>query len=369
MGASDMSRASDADDQLRRASPSDLWEAYVGRKGEKRRQETMRLNRSSWDTFTEWFQESDSTHLRDLGPYFAADFQEWLRANTGKNDLSIYYELTRVRTIIEFGKGKGFVDGQVPLKWDRPEVSRVDRQRDDPLRPERGWEIGEWVRETAPYTKEEVIWTLAFEYGLRKSAIRALDLEQVVFDPDGDTPPHLKLRDRPDLGDDGDKGLPLKNTVDELSSRLVPLYPDTVELLRGYIGRERAEPGKTDEYGLNGLITTNRSARISESGIYRTISKLTAPATYEGECECDTCREFRETEGRPLPAQDRYKCQRSRSPHQVRHGSITMMINEGVDFETISHVVGTRPSTLRDVYDRRTEEERMNQIADTWIDT
>lgn len=350
--------------ELRRIAPGELWDEWLTRKGAKKRQNTIDETERAWDAFCEWADTENVTHLSDLGPFFAADFRKHLEATTDQNDLSLYYLITRVKVVAEYGKGQGYLHQDYPYSWDRPELSSDEKQRDEYLLPERGHDISKWVRLEYPYQNEHVLWKLAFDYGLRKSAIRAIDLEHVVLDPDERNPPHIKLRDRPDLGPDGDKGLPLKNTWPELSKRSVPLQPDMVDVLRQYIDRQRRDPDGTDKYGLEGLVTTQRSARMSENGIYRTICKLTSPATYEGSCDCDACREYRDKNGKPLPAQDRYKCGWSRPPHGVRHGSITDMINQGKDLDTVSYIVGTLPSTLRRVYDRRTEEERMNAIAD-----
>lgn len=378
------SGAASSDPEPRKdVTPAAVWDTYVSRKGDKRRHETLQLAKNSWDLFCEWCESEGIEYLSGLGPYFPGDFRVYLESHTDMGDISIYYTLTRMKQVAEFAQNRGLIHQQYPHdNWNRPELDKSDRQRDEYLLPERGREISDFVRLEYTYQKEHVIWKLAWDYGLRKSAIRSLDREQVAIDPKGENPPHLRLEDRPDLGGAEDKGLPLKNTLDRLAGRKVPIREEMVEVLRGYIANERTDNG-TDEYDLEALITTKRSARISENGIYITTCKITSPATYRGLCKCEAHQEFREQHGRScgcewcetydlrenreLPTQQRYKCDKSRGPHAVRHGAITQMVNSGQDFPTISHIVGTSPDTLRKTYDRRSDDERMNAIAPAWL--
>ena len=175
------------------------------------------------------------------------------------------------------------------------------------------------------------------------------------------------LRDRPELGPSDDEGLPLKNTRDEYANRRIPLDKDTVDVIRGYIRYERKEHDEPDKYGRVGLVTTERSPRISKQCIGTRIHALTSPVEYDGECDCPGCREFFAEEGSyPCPSDRRSVCDRTRSPHQCRHGAITHMLNQGHDHDTVAHIVGTSPQTIRNVYDRGDEWDRLSRTAQKW---
>lgn len=43
------------------------------------------------------------------------------------------------------------------------------------------------------------------------------------------------------------------------------------------------------------------------------------------------------------------------------------MLNQGIDHDTIASVVGTSPQTIRDVYDRGDELDRLDRTAQGWF--
>lgn len=110
---------------------------------------------------------------------------------------------------------------------------------------------------------------MLFRYGFRVSAVRTLDREDLILTEPDNWPdehgfsPHLRLKDRPELGPDDDEGLPLKNKREELAGRRVPLQPEDAEVFRHYIENgsstgakdSRKEHEESDEYGLHGLLT------------------------------------------------------------------------------------------------------------------
>jgi len=226
-----------------------------------------------------------------------------------------------------------------------------------------------------------VLWLLVWDLGLRVTGIRAIDVDHVITEePDNwsdetewEFTPHIKLRDRPEYG------LPLKNTDDQYSDRLTYLSDDQVYVLEHYI--ENSEPPETKdrsarihydradtETGSVGLVTTPDSARIGARTVQDHFHRITCPTTHEEDpCQCEGCQSAREEKGKALWENElEGACDRSRSPHEVRHGAITHMLNEGHDIEGVAYQVGTAPDTLRNRYDRADEYDILARIADTF---
>jgi integrase len=215
-----------------------------------------------------------------------------------------------------------------------------------------------------------------YNYGLRISAIRALDRNHLVLNQPDDWPngrefrPHLVLRDRPELGGEDDMGLPLKNKG-KLADRRVPIRAEDVQVFDLYVSRETPTGAKSsrkkheepDKYDLHGLLTTEHSPRISRSTIEDRTAWLTCPTTYsDSECNCRGCREYREDNGQnPPPSRLGRHCEETRSPHQVRHGAITKML-DAYPPETVSKIVGTSVDEIKKTYDRADEIQRMNRL-------
>lgn len=345
--------------------------------------------RSAWKQFTEWMSEEGYQYLTDLTSRFPGRHDDWIVAHETyeKSKLSRGMHLSRLKTVIKHAESRGWVyPDDVPAAevWDevKPTVSDGDKIRSDPLPPERGKRILDWVRANHFGSRPHVLWLLLFRYGFRISAIRALDYDDLILtEPDGwpdvqDFRPHLRLRDRPELGPDDNPGLPLKNKRPELAGRRVPLREEHVKVIQCYIEngsptgaidsrKEHRDPGI---YGLHGLLTGEHRARLSGRTIRGRTHWLTCPSTYmERQCRCEGCERYRRTNGGdPYPSKLSSVCNETRSPHQVRHGAITSLLDDH-GHSTVARIVGTSPDTLRDVYDRADEYRRMNRVASDWI--
>jgi len=345
--------------------------------------------RSAWNQFCSWMDYRGYRYLTDLTPRFPGRHDSWIvnHDDISKTKLSRSMHLSRIRTVIRYANAQGWIyPSDVPADsvWDEvmPELEVGDKVRSDPLPPERGERITNWVRNNRFGSRAHVLWILLFRYGLRVSAIRALDYDDLILTKPSDWPdkhdfrPHLRLNDRPELGPEDDNGLPLKNKRKELASRRIPLQPEDVEALSHYVETgdsigakySRKEHTETDRYGLQGLLTGEHNARLSGSAIRERTHWLTSPATFtNSECQCNGCRDYRTEKGRdPYPSKLCRYCNETRSPHQVRHGAITSLLDE-YSHPTVSRIVGTSPGTLRDVYDRADEYRRMNRVAGEWL--
>jgi len=356
-------------------TPAEVWDSYSSHYVENGHSENgLQSVRSAWSQFTDWMELQGYDYLSDLTASFPAKHDDWIVSNPeiSKNKLSRAMHLTRIKQVITHAKSRGWIaPDDVPTddRWDdvTPSVDKDDKLRSDPLLPERGTEVMNYVRNEHFGEREHVLWILEWKYALRLSAIRALDVEDLILEEPDSWPEHadfpgpcLNLKDRPDIG------LTLKNTRNELSDRFVPLKREDAVVLQHYVESERIEHDETDDHELRGLLTTEHNVRITGRTIRAETKKLTSPETYADQCDCDGCRAYRNEHGRPpYPSKLGRYCERSRSPHQVRHGAITWLLDD-TDPSVLSKICGTSPDTLRDTYDRADKHRRLNRIADAW---
>ena len=345
--------------------------------------------RSAWNQFRDWMEYKDYQYLTDLTPRFPGRHDAWVvkHDNINKKKLSRSIHLSRIRTVIRYANTQGWVyPSDVPASevWDevKPNIEDDDKIRSDPLPPERGKRILNWVQKNRFGSRAHVLWILLFRYGFRVSAIRALDRDDLILSEPDDWPdenefnPHLRLQDRPELGQEDDMGLPLKNKREELAARRVPLQPEDVEAFNCYVengsstgaDKSRKEYDVPDDFGLYGLLTGEHNARLSGATIRERTHYLTCPTTFtDSDCQCDGCQGYRTKYGQnPYPSKIYKHCNETRSPHQVRHGAITSLLDE-YGHSTVARIVGTSPDTLRDVYDRADEYRRMSRVSGDWL--
>lgn len=348
------------------------------------RTNTITEKRRTWAEFSSWCKEkTDLRYLSDLQRRHIGDYRRHLRENTSKGQFSILKNLERVKQHLDYSQAQQWVTSDLG-DWNEhlPDVRGSDRERDNPLRPDRGEQVTAWIKEEHRFTRVDVEWTLGFTYCLRRSAIKALDKRHFHPEPgkcdchDRIDQPHLLLEHRPDLGADDDPGLPLKNAKDDpdaerdnpFGERIIPLDAETAHTIARYIDLYRVEHDEPDKYGCQALLTTSHSPRISS--LYRDFTWMTSPARYTGRCDCEFCRDIDES---PTKRKS-YKCEHSRGPHSVRHGGITRRFNQmrevdvrGFDAETLAGIAGTSPETLRDRYDHPERADAYGRIADGWI--
>lgn len=356
---------SNSQQKLRSGSPNDILEKYKQRHSDERPR-SFQSRDSAWGQFTRWCTEVEGiSSLHNLGPYFATDFQDWLRANESihQNEYSLKQTLLRVRKVIKFAQSRGYVPVDVPHDWDIPDADSPVRE--DTLPADLGVKIMHNLEQHAEYSRFHALWLLVFRYGLRASAIRAVGINDVSLDRSNGFPPHIHVRDRPFASQN--HGLPLKNTNDMLATRRIPLDEYAVDVLDSYIFRNRDERVGTDEAGEQGLFTTERSPRISQSCIQNWVHAVTSPVIYSGACSCDGCQAYHSDHGTFAPASKLEQvCDETYSPHECRHGAITNMLNDGKSHQAVANVVGTSPDTIRDTYDQSDEWDRLRRTNDAW---
>lgn len=364
-----------AADDIEDRSPEWVWERYAAHYLQDGKSPNgLQSVRSAWNQFTEWMYKEGHEHLTDLSPRFPGRHDDWIvdHREYDKNRLSRGMHLTRIKQVVQYARTRGWIHPTIvpdAEEWDevKPDIDKDDRVRSDPLPPERGERIMEWLERDHFGERDHCLWILVWQYALRVSAIRALDLDDLIQTERADWPDrhefpgsHLRLTDRPE------RGLPLKNTREELAGRRVPLRPDAAEALDCYIDEHRIDHGRGPEEGSPGLLTTEHNPRIADSTVRSEVHRLTSPSVYGVRCECAGCLAHQaENSRRPYPSQIGRICDESRSPHQARHGAITRLLDDH-DPTVLARVCGTSADTLRDHYDRADQYRRLGRLAATW---
>jgi len=119
---------------------------------------------------------------------------------------------------------------------------------------------------------------------------------------------------------------------------------------------------KFDETGAR-LLITSQSGRASESAIQTWMYQATYPCLhteYPHGNDPETCEFLEYTKASQCPS--------SRSPHQVRTGAITWMLNRGVPIEVVSDRVNTSVRVLKKHYDQPTRREELEERRREYLD-
>ena len=183
--------------------------------------------------------------------------------------------------------------------------------------------------------------------GARQGGLRALDLRDFYADRG-----FVEFRHRPD------EGTPLKNKL--RGERPVALPDETLAVLNHYIEEYRYDVH--DEYGRQPLLASARGRPGSN-----TVRGWSYVATLP--CIHSVCPHGKERETcRWTTYAHASKCPSSRSPHQIRTGAITYMLNQGWPPEDVAERVNATVKTIEQHYDKSAPEKRRERLRDRMED-
>jgi integrase len=193
--------------------------------------------------------------------------------------------------------------------------------------------------------REHAQFELVAEVGIRLGALRAIDLEDIVFED-----AVIHLHHRPESTEV--YGTPLKNGAD--GERIINISPDYTTLLENYIDHHRHEV--TDDVVRKPLFTTGKG-RISTTTLRRDFYKLTRPCEYEPDCPHD--REISDCEA--TRNANAPSCPSSFTTHPLRKWSIMNQLDAGMPKELLSDRVDVSVPVLNKHYDQRSERRKSYQ--------
>jgi integrase len=220
-----------------------------------------------------------------------------------------------------------------------PTIPADDQARDVAVAHERAQEIINYFCRYEWATREHLIIHTLYHTGMRRSGLRALDVDD--WHPDDR---YLAVRNRDDegsrlkLGDNGERNVTIHD------ERLVDAINDWIDVRR---------PDVVDEYGREPLIASSQGRMYGQS-ITGVCYRVTRPCVVTGECPHD--RDLGDCEATGYS--EASKCPSSVSAHPIRRSAITHHLSQDVPKDICSGRMSVSPSVLDQHYDARTAEEK-----------
>lgn len=298
--------------------------------------------------FVEWCEDNGIDPIAELTGWDIESFETRRRGGDVK-PLTLQKEMLTLQRFLEYCARIELVDEDLPEKVDPPDVPRDDHVDETMLRPERAHHLLEHYRSTPSEraTRGHVTLEIAWYTGARVGAIRGLDLEDFNSDD-----AYLYFWHEPD------EETPLKNGAG--GERPVEIPHDVCDVIGEYIDEHRHEV--FDDYGREPLVAS-QVGRASTNALRTWMYLATVPCHYT-ECphgeDPDVC-EY-------LDYSHASKCPSSRSPHQVRTGSITWQRNRGVPADVVSRRVNSSVRVIEEHYDKPDAIEEMEKRRRQYLD-
>jgi site-specific recombinase XerD len=299
--------------------------------------------------FIEWCEENGVSSTNQLTGWEIDEFENYRRGQ-GLALISLNNELSTLKNFLEYCARVELVDENLPSKVVPPEVP-TEADVDDTRLP---WEDGRELlnhyenAEELRHSRAHVLLTLGWYAGPpRLGAIRGLDIRD--YHPDEQ---YIRYHHRPD------EDTPLKNEYK--GERVVRLPERAIDVIEGYLDEHRHDI--RDDYGRQPLLTS-QVGRPSRNAIRAWMYLATVPCVHS---ECPHGNDPSDCEF--LDYSKASQCPSSRSPHQVRTGAITWMLNEGVSIDTVAARANVSVSVLKKHYDKPGHVEEMMERRSNEID-
>lgn len=324
--------------ELEPLDPEEGVERFLRHRKPSVRKSTLENAKTRLRFFLDWCDERGIENLNDLSGRDLADFVAWRREDVAA--ITLQKQLSTIRTALRWWADVEAVEDGLAEKVHAPELPDGAEARDEHLDADRAEAILSYLNRYHYASRRHVIMVILWRTGMRRSALRSLDVDDLKPDDHA-----LVLEHRPD------EGTKLKNGED--GERWVYLDPRWFQVVEDWAGNPDRSDVR-DDHGRRPLITTTYGRPTGDT-IYKWVCKATHPCRY-GECPHDrdaaTC-EALGADGYPS------KCPSARSPHDIRRGAITEHLNRDVPPETVSERMDVSLDVLYDHYDARTEREKM----------
>lgn len=336
----------DGGDRVPDLSPREATERWLGKLRVSKADSTVSAYWYQLKHFVEWCESEGIDPISEVTGWDIETY-ETLRRNQNLAIVSLNKEMGTLKNFLEYCARVELVDESLPDKVVPPDVpaeAQVDKTR---LHTDDAKALLNHYAEHDYGSRAHALLALEWYVGARLGGIRGLDLSN--YDSDRE---YLEFLHRPD------EETPLKNGPD--GERAVGLPGEVCDILNAYIEQNRHE--KFDDYGRSPLLTS-QVGRASENSIrawtyLATVPCLHSPCPHGNDPE--TCDYLDYTTGSQCPS--------SRSPHQVRTGSITWQLNRGVPIEVVAKRVNTSVRVLRRHYDQPTPLEELENRRRKHID-
>jgi site-specific recombinase XerD len=325
-------------DDLQPLTPSEGVERFLTHRKPSVRKSTLQNARTRLNYFLKWCGEQSIENLNTLTGRDLADFVAWRQSQI--SPVTLQKQLSTIRQFLRWAADIEAVNEGLAEKVHAPELPDGAESRDVQLPSSRAEPIVEYLDRYEFASRKHVVMLLLWRTGMRRGALRALDVGDLKHDDHA-----ISIHHRPE------QGTGLKNGAD--GERWVYLGPQPFSIVQEYVETHRHDV--TDEYGREPLITTEYG-RAAGTTIYDIVHRATQPCRY-GECPHDREPETCEAVG---SSNTPCKCPSSRSPHAIRRGSITADLNGDVPPEVVGERANVSLDVLYEHYDARTPREKMD---------
>lgn len=240
------------------------------------------------------------------------------------------------------------VDEELPDKVTIPSVSREQESSEVFLEESDAEALLSWFRNSTRWygTIQHTILEVTWHTGARMGGLRGLDLEDYQREEQ-----YLLFRPRPETE------TTLKNKLE--GERAVSISDTVADVLDYYIVRERSQ--KRDDHGREPLFC-GRQGRVSDPDWRNKCYLATEPCHYR-ECPHGKSRHSCEWTDRAHAS----KCPSSRSSHQVRSGSITWQLNQGIPIGIVAERVTSSEDAIDATTIRRSTSRRWRNAVETTL--
>jgi len=328
--------------------PRDAARRYLRRRKPDSTEKTIEGWRYRLKLFVEWCESVGIGRVGDLRGYDMDEYFELRSAEIAPATLE--GEMSTLAMYCEFLEDIEAVDDGLADTVRIPNLDAEERSSDTKLATDDALTLLEYYRtdDTAYSTRQHVLLELLWLTGARQGGLRALDLRDTHLGEN----PYVEFRHRPNTG------TPLKNK--RRGERPVAISRRVANIVQNYIEKHRYDI--RDDHGRQPLLASARGRPTSN-----TVRVWTYVATLP--CSYGVCPHGKEIEKCDWPNYTHAsKCPSTRSPHQIRTGAITYMLNQGWPPEDVAERVNASVKTIENHYDvadldelRRRKHDRMER--------
>jgi integrase len=251
-------------------------------------------------------------------------------------------EMWTLKKFTEYMEQLGAVEKDLSDGVRIPDISDEERSDDTRLATEDAIALLRYYRDAPEWRgkRGHAFLELAWNVGARMGGLRALDLRDVHLDER-----YVEFKHRPETD------TPLKNKFQ--GERAVAITGEVADVLRRFIEYHRHD--EHDEHGRQPLLASSKGRPTTNT--LRNWSYLATEPCIFMDCPHGKARETCDWAVYNHASQ----CPSSRSPHQIRTGSITWQLNRGVPPQVVSERVNASLDTIEQHYDKETPVERMER--------
>jgi site-specific recombinase XerD len=329
----------DGGDDVPDLSPREAFERWLSRLRASKAESTVTAYHYQLKLFVEFCEREGIRSIADLSGW-DIDTYETKRREAGVELISLNKEFRTLKLFLNYCARIEIADESLPEKVDPPDVPRDASVDETRLHPSDARQLLSYYDAHEHGSRAHALLAIAWYIGPRLGAIRGLD----ISDYDSEKA-YLQFIHRPR------EETPLKNGED--GERAVGLPRKVCDVVDHYLSEERHDV--YDDYGRQPLIAS-QVGRGSRAGVRGWMYLATVPCLHS-DCphgnEPTTCK-F-------LDYSKASQCPSSRSPHQVRTGSITWQLNRSIPIEVVAERVNTSVRTLKRHYDQPTKREELEE--------